>query len=96
MTVDSNQLKEIEISIADRIYIRVANWNLYLGDAGLAQQLAIECKANLKYGADIAAKKALEAVKVSFGGGSTNLPLTKLVPPGQIFDLEDILGPYCR
>ena len=96
MDSQSNELIEMESSISDRIYIRVANWNLYLGDAGLAKELAIECKANLIQGADIAARKALEAVQVDLGGGSTKLPLARLVPSGQIFDLEEILEPYCR
>tara|TARA_Y100001968_G_C19446708_1_gene765790 strand:- start:4686 stop:4976 length:291 start_codon:yes stop_codon:yes gene_type:complete len=96
MSLDANQLKEIERSIADRMYIRIANWNLYLGDAGLAETLAIECQANLNQGADIAATKALEAVQVNIGGGKTKIPLARLVPSGQIFDLEEILGPYCR
>ena len=96
MSTNFNDLRELEISIADRIYIRVANWNLYLGDAGLAQALAIECKANLKQGADVAARKALEAVQVHLGGGETRLPLARLIPPALIFDLEEILAPYCR
>ena len=96
MSLDANQLKEIERSIADRMYIRIANWNLYLGDAGLAQNLAIECKANLEKGAQIASRKALESVQVDLGGGGIKLPLIKLLTPSQVFDLEEILGPYCR
>ncbi len=90
------EIREIEIAIADRIYIQVANWHLYLGDAGLANQLAIECKANLDQGSEVAARKALESVQVKLGGGNTQLPLARLIPPGQIFDLEEILDPYSR
>ena len=96
MTLDSSQLKELETSIADRIYIQVENWNLYLGDAGLALPLAIECKANLDQGVDVAARKALESVQVKLGGGNTRLPLSRLIAPGQIFDLEEILASYFR
>tara|TARA_Y100001968_G_scaffold1072_1_gene815 strand:- start:562 stop:939 length:378 start_codon:yes stop_codon:yes gene_type:complete len=96
MTIDSNELKEIELSIADRLYIRIANWNLYLGDAGLAKDLAIECQANLKEGPEVAARKSLESVQVNLGSGNTKIPLARLMPSGQIFDLEEILGPYCR
>ena len=96
MTLDTSQLKDLEISIADRIYIQVASWNLYLGDAGLAEALALECNANLDQGASVAARKALETVQVPLGGGSTRLPLARLIPSGQIFDLEEILDPYCR
>ena len=96
MGLVQGEIREIEIAIADRIYIQVANWHLYLGDAGLANQLAIECKANLDQGSEVAARKALESVQVKLGGGNTQLPLARLIPPGQIFDLEEILDPYSR
>jgi len=96
MSLELNELRELELSIADRIYIQVGNWHLYLGDAGLAKDLAIECKAHLGQGSDVAVRKALETVQVEFGGGNTRLPLARLIPPGQIFDLEELLEPYSR
>ena len=93
---DSSQIRELTISIADRLFIQVGNWNLYLGDAGLAKDLAIECQVNFKNGANVAARKALEAIQVNLGGGTTTLPLSKLIPSNQLFDLEEILEPYCR
>ena len=96
MTLVPSELRELQLSIGDRLYIQVASWNLYLGDAGLAETLAIECNANLDQGASVAARKALETVQVPLGGGSTRLPLARLIPSGQIFDLEEILDPYCR
>ena len=94
--MDSLQINELAISIADRLFIKVGNWNLYLGDAGLAKDLAFECQANFDQGANIAAKKGLEAIQVKLGGGETSLPLSKLIPSNQLFDLEEILEPYCR
>ena len=47
-SIDSSQINELALSIADRLFIQVGNWNLYLGDAGLAKDLAIECKANFE------------------------------------------------
>ena len=93
---DSSQIRELTISIADRLCIQVGNWNLYLGDAGIAKDLAIECQANFKNGANVAARKGLEAIQVNIGGGKTTLPLSKLIPSNQLFDLEEILEPYCR
>jgi len=93
---DSSQIRELTISIADRLFIQVGNWNLYLGDAGIAKDLAIECQANFKNGANVAARKGLEAIQVNLGGGKTTLPLSKLIPSNQLFDLEEILEPYCR
>ena len=89
-------MRELEISIADRIYIQVGKWHLYLGDAGLAKELALECQANIDKGSDVAIRKALEAIQVDLGGGNTRLPLARLIPSSQIFDLEEILDPYCR
>jgi len=93
---DSSQIRELTISIADRLFIQVGNWNLYLGDAGLAKDLAIECQANFENGANVAARKGLEAIQVNLGGGTTTLPLSRLIPSNQLFDLEEILEPYCR
>ena len=96
MKADPIEIKELENAIADRIYIQVGNWHLYLGDAGLAQSLAIECNAFIEQGANIAARKALESVQVSLGGGNVRLPLARLIPSSQVFDLEEILEPYSR
>ena len=96
MTLDPSQIRDLQISIGDRLYIQVASWHLYLGDAGLAEALAMECIAHLDQGESVSARKALEAVQVQLGGGSTRLPLARLIPSGQIFDLEEILVPYCR
>ena len=91
MKLSASQLKELETALADRIYLQVAGWHLYLGDAGLAEALAIECAARLDQGTAVCARQALEAVQVAIGGGATRLPLARLVPPGQLRDLEDVL-----
>ncbi|MCP9785674.1 MULTISPECIES: DUF3181 family protein [unclassified Cyanobium] len=95
MTLAAADLEELSRSIADRLYVQVAGWHLYLGDAGLAQTLAIECAARLDQGAEVCARQALEAVQVPIGGGGTRLPLARLVPAGQLRDLEDVLQPFC-
>ena len=45
--------------------------------------------------AGIAARQAVEAVKVNVAGGASQLPLSRLLPPAQLRDLEEILEPYC-
>ena len=94
--INSSQINELAVLIADRLYIQVGNWNLYLGDAGFAKDLALECHAYLDQGANVAARKGLDAIQVKLGGGTTRLPLSRLIPPNQFFDLEEILEPYCR
>ena len=74
-SIDASQINELAILIADRLFIKVGNWNLYLGDAGLAKDLAIECQANFEQGANVAAAKGLEAIQVKLGGGKTSLSL---------------------
>ncbi|MFN5161209.1 MAG: DUF3181 family protein [Cyanobacteriota bacterium] len=66
-----------------------------MGDAGLAETLAIECAGRLDQGAAVCARQALEAVQVPIGGGATRLPLARLVPAGQLRDLEELLEPFC-
>jgi hypothetical protein len=95
MTLDAQDLEELTGAIADRLYVQIAGWHLYLGDAGLAGTLAIECSARIEQGATICARQALESVQVPIGGGSTRLPLARLVPPGQLRDLEELLQPFC-
>ena len=60
MTLSATDLKELELALAERLYLQVASWHLYLGDAGLAQALAIECSARLDQGAEVCARQALE------------------------------------
>ena len=95
MNLSASQLKDLEVALADRLYLQVAGWHLYLGDAGLAQTLAIECAARIDQGCTVCARQALEAVQVPIGGGPTRLPLARLVPSGQLMDLEEILEPFC-
>lgn len=95
MTLSAGDLRDLEVALADRLYLQVAGWHLGLGDAGLAQALAIECAARLDQGPGVCARQALEAVQVPIGGG-TRLPLARLIPPGQLRDLEEILEPLCR
>jgi hypothetical protein len=96
MSLSASDLHDLEVALADRLYLQIAGWHLYLGDAGLAQPLAIECAARLDEGSAICARQALEAVQVPIGGGATRLPLARLVPAGQLRDLEEVLEPFCR
>ena len=96
MSLTPIELRELQLTIADQIYMQIASWHLYLGDAGLAEALAIECNSYLEQGPAVAARHALESVQVQLAGGNTRLPLARLIPPGQLFELEEILEPYCR
>jgi hypothetical protein len=66
MSLSASDLHDLEVALADRLYLQIAGWHLYLGDAGLAQPLAIECAARLDEGSAICARQALEAVLEPF------------------------------
>ena len=94
MSLSALDLEDLSRAIGDRLYLQIAGWHLYLSDAGLAQSLAIECAGRLDQGAEVCARQALEALQVPIGGGATRLPLSRLVPPAQLRDLEELLQPY--
>ncbi|BEV35598.1 DUF3181 family protein [Synechococcus sp. M16CYN] len=95
MSLLASDLQDLQAAVADRLYLQVSGWHLYLGDAGLAAALAIECSAFINQGAAVAARQATETVKVPIGGGTSRLPLACLLPPSQLRDLEEILETYC-
>ena len=39
-------ISDLENIISEKVFIKIEKWNLYLGDAGLARHLAIECISN--------------------------------------------------
>jgi hypothetical protein len=94
MSLPARDLEELTRLIGDRLYVQIAGWHLYLGDAGLASGLALECAARLDQGAAVSARLALEAVQVPIAGGVTRLPLARLVPAGQLRDLEELLEAF--
>ena len=85
------QISDLENFISEKIFIRIEKWNLYLGDAGLARNLALECISNLEKDSHEAAKLSLTAIKVKIGDGKDMIPLSSLVTSSQVFDLEEII-----
>ena len=85
------QISDLENMISEKIFIKIEKWNLYLGDAGLARNLAKECISNLNKGSQEAAKLSLDKIKVKIGDGKETIPLANLVTSSQISDLEAIL-----
>ena len=63
------QISDLENIISEKIFIKIEKWNLYLGDAGLARKLAIECISNKDQGASDAAKISLKEINVKVGDG---------------------------
>ena len=88
------RISDLENIISDKVFIKIENWNLYLGDAGLARNLAIECISNKDKGPLEAAKISLEAINVKVGDGVNSISLINLVTSSQIFELQEILESF--
>ena len=88
------RISDLENIISEKVFIKIEKWNLYLGDAGLARNLAIECISNKNEGPFEAAKKSLRAINVKVGDGSNSIPLINLITPSQILELEEILESF--
>ena len=88
------RISDLENVISEKIFIKVEKWNLYLGDAGLARNLAIECISNKDQGPLRAAKYSLKAINVKVGDGVNSIPLINLITNSQILVLEEILESF--
>ena len=85
------RISDLENIISEKIFIKIEKWNLYIGDAGLARNLAIECISNKNQGPLEAAKISLQAINVKIGDGVKSIQLINLVTSAQILELEEIL-----
>ena len=88
------RISDLENIISEKVFIKIEKWNLYLGDAGLARQLAIECISNKDQGPLEATKISLKSINVKVGDGVKSIPLINLITTSQIFELEEILGSF--
>ena len=88
------QISDLENIISEKIFIKIEKWNLYLGDAGLSRNLAIECISNFNKGSQEAVKLSLNKINVKIGDGKNTIPLSSLVTSSQIVDLEEILDTF--
>ena len=94
MNLNNNSISDLENLIAERICLKIERWNLYLGDAGLARKLALECLSNISKGIKNAVDIALESVQVSIGDGSEKIALSKFIIISQKKDLENLLEDF--
>ena len=88
------RISDLENIISEKVFIKIEKWNLYLGDAGLARNLAIECISNKNQGPLEATKISLKAINVKVGDGVNSIPLINLITNSQILDLEEILESF--
>ncbi len=94
MSSNNTLISDLENLIAEKICLKIEKWNLYLGDAGLARSLAIECLSNLEKGPRNSALISLESIKVKIGDGIHHINLSEFISSSQIDELEDILNKF--
>ena len=94
MNSNNKSISDLENLIAESICLKIEKWNLYLGDAGLARKLAIECLGNTSKGIKNSVETALESIKVSIGDGSIKIALSNFIIDSQKQDLEDLLEDF--
>ena len=87
-------ISDLENIISEKVFIKIEKWNLYLGDAGLSRQLAIECISNKDQGQLEAAKISLKAINVQVGDGVNSIPLINFITNSQILELEEVLESF--
>jgi len=87
-------ISDLENIISEKVFIKIEKWNLYLGDAGLARNLAIECISNKELGPLEASKISLKAINEKVGDGVNSIPLINLITNSQILELEEILESF--
>ena len=85
------RISDLENIISENVFIKIEKWNLYLGDAGLARHLAIECISNKDQGPLEAAKLSLKSIRVKIGDGNEDISLISLITSSQIYELEKVL-----
>jgi len=88
------RISDLENIISETVFIKIERWFLFLGDAGLSRNLAIECISNKDQGPLEAAKISLKAINVKVGDGVNIIPLINLITSSQILELEQILESF--
>ncbi|MBE9137248.1 DUF3181 family protein [Nodosilinea sp. LEGE 07088] len=91
-------IEALAAAIGDKVYIDVAKWHLYLGDAKLHTPLAERLYPLVTGDAvtESAVAEVLAGTPIAIGGGSKTVPLADLIPAGSKADLLDAIADYQR
>jgi hypothetical protein len=91
-------IESLAAAIGDKVYLDVAKWHLYLGDAKLHTSLA-EKLYPLVAGdrvTEAAVADILTSTAVAIGGGQKTVTLADLIPAGGKADLMEAIADYQR
>lgn len=98
MASTTREIEALAAEIADKIYIDIAKWHLYLGDAHLHIPLAEQFYPMLEDDnlSEANVQAVLSSTSVAVGGGRKELPLLDLLPMQCQVQLMDLLEEYQR
>ncbi|MBD0336373.1 MAG: DUF3181 family protein [Cyanobacteria bacterium Co-bin13] len=92
----SEAIEALAAEIGENIYLDIAKWHLYLGDAKLHTPLAERLYPLLQNRSlsENAVNDALQTMTVAIGGGRRQLPLAEFLPSSGQRDLMRLLEDY--
>ncbi|MGC9506214.1 DUF3181 family protein [Baaleninema sp.] len=92
----TREIETLAAEIADKIYIDVAKWHLYLGDAHLHIPLAERFYPMLENDdlSEDNVQAVLRDISVPLGGGRTQVPLSDLLPTSGQSQLVELLEDF--
>ncbi|CAN1209654.1 DUF3181 domain-containing protein [Tumidithrix helvetica PCC 7403] len=101
MKSTSQNIEQLAAAIAEEVYIDIAKWHLYLGDAHLHTVLAEKFYPMLTDRSgdridETAVTKVLANVFVKVGGGRREIPLVELIPSHAQSNLLEILEKFAN
>ena len=95
---NSEAIESLAAEIGENIYMDIANWHLYLGDAKFHTVLAEQIYPMLRDGVppENRVTEILQGISVKLGEGKRELPLTDLLPAKSQSRLMEILEDFQR
>ena len=94
----SENVEALAAEIGENIYMDIAKWHLYLGDAKLHTPLAEKLLPMVTSDniSEDAVVKVLQDIPIKLGGGKKTLSLAELMPMQCQVNLIDLLEEYQR
>ncbi|PSN19904.1 thylakoid-associated protein [filamentous cyanobacterium CCP5] len=92
----SEAIEALAYQIAENVYLDVAKWHLYLGDAKLHIPLAERLYPLLDENrlSESAVNEVLQTMRIPIGGGRQQLAIASLIPNSCQADLMKLLEDY--
>lgn len=89
-------IEQLAAEIGENVYMDIAKWHLYLGDAHLHTTLAQQFYPMLEQGmpAEDEVLNVVKAIPVKIGGGKREIPLADLLPMQSQVHLMDVLEQF--